>query len=339
LHSNRKQHTWNPLKASELSGKVESEDINVNVGLGLTEFLNAWVKKQHEVECKLTKGLTSEQKAFLVDRKINKKKYGCVLPPSSAVMPEISEFKFTKTNNLGKNGREEILQCLQILKSSRYSWSAQCSSTPNQHHIGIAISTMQLHKDKQPIYQYYLGEDVVRELFFKVLGLIRQLAPSFQPWHGISASEHCQSNPIQVLVQESTHHNAIGPLLGATMAERTAAINQKYQIGLKQVDKAISNMVVCEHDGQRYINKGVHEKLRDLYRVSHYNIHQFYHYCTCVDTMSMAHSSPLPRNVSMNHSSLSKASITLLKQSRTMNWIISSRTVWTSRILLQMSKP
>ena len=188
-------------------------------------------------------------------------------------MPDILEFKFTKTNKLEEKDKAEISQCLEILKSSRYSWSAQCSSTPNQHHIGIAISTMQLHKDKQPIYQYYLGEDVVRELFFKVLGLVRKLLPSFQPWHGISAPENCHQNPIQILVQESTHYNTIGPLLGATMAERTAAINQKYQIGLKQVSKAINNMVVCEHDGQRYINKGLHEKLHDLYRVSHCNIH------------------------------------------------------------------
>ena len=31
------------------------------------------------------------------------------------------------------------------------------------------------------------------------------------------------------------------------MADRTAAINHKYQMGLKQVDKAINNMVVSEH--------------------------------------------------------------------------------------------
>ena len=269
-----------------LSGKVDSEDTDTNIGLGLTEFLNAWVKKQHKVECQLTKGLTEEQVAFLHNTTINPRKYGCVLPPSSAVMPKISEFQFTKTNKLKEKDRAEISGCLQILKSSRYSWSAQCSSTPNQHHIGITISTMQLHKDKQLIYQYYLGEDVVRELFFKVLGLIRKLLPSFQPWHGISAPEHCHSNPTQILVQESTHHDNIGPLLGATMAERTAAINQKYQIGLKQVSKSINNMVVCEHDGQRYINKSLHEKLHDLYRVSHCNIHQFYQYCKGADTIS-----------------------------------------------------
>ena len=322
-----------------LSGKVESEDDDVNIGLGLTEILNAWVKKQYEAESKLTKGLNSDQMAFLEDKTINKKKYGCILPPSSVLMPKITEFQFTKAKNLDKNGQAEILQCLQILKSSRHSWSAQCSSTPNQHHIGIAISTMQLHKDKKLVYQYYLGENVVRELFFKVLGLIRKFAPSFQPWHGISAPEHHEPNLKQILVHGSTYHNTIGPLLGATMAERTVAINQKYQMGLKQVDKAIMNMVVCEHDGQRYINKVVNEKLHDLYRVSHCNIHQFYQYCTCADTISLVHSSPLPRNVSMNHSSMNRIrDIILLKQLRMMNWIRSSRTVWTSHILLQISK-
>ena len=188
------------MKASVLSGKVDSEDIDVNIGLGLTEFLNAWVKKQHEVECKLTKGLTKEQEHFLHDATINPRKYDCILPPSSAIMPNILEFKFMKTNKLKEKDKAEILQCLEILKSSCYSWSAQCLSTPNQHHIGIAISTMQLHKDKQPIYQYYLGEDVVRELFFKVLGLIRKLLPFFQLWNGISAPENCHQNPNQILV-------------------------------------------------------------------------------------------------------------------------------------------
>lgn len=93
LHLNRKWYIWDPLKDSMLArAKVDSENSEVNIGLGLTEFLNAWVKKQYEVECKLMKGLTDEQKAFLEDRTINKKKYGCVLPPSSAVMPEIFGF-------------------------------------------------------------------------------------------------------------------------------------------------------------------------------------------------------------------------------------------------------
>ena len=94
LHSNSRQHTWNPLKASMLSGKVESEDDDVNIGLGLTEILNVWVKKQYEAESKLTKGLTIDQMAFLEDKTINKKKYGCVLPPSSILMPKIMEFQF-----------------------------------------------------------------------------------------------------------------------------------------------------------------------------------------------------------------------------------------------------
>ncbi|KAF8814193.1 hypothetical protein BYT27DRAFT_7019123, partial [Phlegmacium glaucopus] len=67
-------------------------------------------------------------------------------------------FEFTKTNKLDDH-KAEIQQCLQILLSSHHSWSAQCSSTPHQHHLGLAISTMQLHKDKH-IYQYYLGEDI-----------------------------------------------------------------------------------------------------------------------------------------------------------------------------------
>ena len=65
-----------------LSGKVDSEDIDINIGLGLTEFLNTWVKKQHKVKCQLTNGLTEEQVAFLYDTTINPRKYGCILPPS-----------------------------------------------------------------------------------------------------------------------------------------------------------------------------------------------------------------------------------------------------------------
>jgi hypothetical protein len=182
-------------------------------------------------------------------------------------MPNVfhKDFQFEKTNKLDEH-INEIHDCLQILLSSHYSWSAQCSSTPHQHHVGIAIYTMQLHKDKL-IYKHYLGEDMVWNLFSKILVLMHRFTPSFKPWHGISSAEDRVSNPIQAILQESLHHETIDPLLGATMAQRTAAINQRYRLGFGEVSKAVQAMAVFKHEDKEYISYDVNVKLRDLFQV------------------------------------------------------------------------
>ena len=267
LHSNRK-NSWEPIKAATV--KADSLDIDAHFALGLAEVLSIWVKKQHAFEVKLRKGLTDEQLIFLDGKSINPKKYGCVLPPSFPAMPNIlhKDFEFTKTDKLTEEHRREMKQCLQILLSSHHPWSAQFSSSPHQHHIGIAISTMQLSRDEH-IYTNYLGEDIVWQFFSKILSLIHKLAPSFQPWHGISLPENRVSNPIQVVLRESLRHEAIGSLLGATMAQSTASINDRYRVGLKQVSKVVQDMAVYRQDGQEYISYDVNLKLRELYQVCH----------------------------------------------------------------------
>jgi len=38
------------LKIAQLIGKVDSEDFDIDVGLGLLDILNVWVKEQYAVE-------------------------------------------------------------------------------------------------------------------------------------------------------------------------------------------------------------------------------------------------------------------------------------------------
>jgi len=125
---------------------------------------------------------TDEQLIFLDGKSINPKKYGCVLPLSFLAMPDIlyKDFEFTKTDKLTKEHRREMKQFPQILLLSHHPWSVQFSSSPHQHHIGIAISTMQLSRDEH-IYTNYLGKDIVWQFFSKILSLIHKLAPLFQP--------------------------------------------------------------------------------------------------------------------------------------------------------------
>ncbi|KAF8803067.1 hypothetical protein BYT27DRAFT_7214906 [Phlegmacium glaucopus] len=226
LHSQRK-NSWEPLKAADV--KPDSQSMDVHLALGLVEVLNIWVKEQREIEVKLTKGLSKEQLSFLDGDSVNPKKYGC------------------------------------ILLSSHYPWSAQFSSTPHQHHIGVAISTMQLHRDKG-VYQQYLGEDIVWALFSKILGLLHKIAPSFQPWHGVSQEEDRVRNQTQVILQQSLCKQSIGTLLGATMAQSTSAINERYRAGLKQITKVVEDIAVYNHDGQKYISYDVITKLEEFYQ-------------------------------------------------------------------------
>ncbi|KAF8809457.1 hypothetical protein BYT27DRAFT_7006728, partial [Phlegmacium glaucopus] len=176
-------------------------------------------------------------------------------------------YKKKSSNTLDLDDHKaDIQQCLQIHLSSHHPWYAQFSSTPHQHHLGVAISTMQLHKDKH-IYQYYLGEDIVWNLFSKILGLIEEFAPSFKPWHGISSAEHRTPNSAQVILQKSLHDETIGPLLGATMAQISAAINERYRVGLRQVSKAVQDMAVYKHEDKNYISYDVNVKLCELYQI------------------------------------------------------------------------
>ena len=125
---------------------------------------------------------------------------------------------------------------------------------------------MQLYKDKH-LYTYYLGEDIVWELFSQILALIHKFAPSFKPWHGISSAEDRISNATQIVLQESLHHDSINTLLGATMAQKTATINEQYRVGLKQISRVVQDIAVYSHNGQRYIGYEVNQKLRELLQV------------------------------------------------------------------------
>jgi hypothetical protein len=191
--------------------------------LGLLEVLNLWVKSQRDEELDLIRELRADQVEFLK----NPKKYGCLFPPSNISMPNISheKFVFKKTDKLTDRDKREMKECMDILLTSCNPWSAQFSSTPNQHHTPIAISTMQLNRDKSQ-YQKYLGEDIIWTLFYSILGRLKKIAPSYNPWHGISSPEDRISNPFQIILQQSLHHETIGPLVGATMAQQTAAINE-----------------------------------------------------------------------------------------------------------------
>ena len=259
---------WDPIKASEV--KPSSQHVDAPFALGLVEVMNSWVTAQRKSELQEIRTLTLEQQEYYEDI-VNPKKYGCILPPSSFSMPKIFhkdfDFKTAGTDGLIEDNKKDMQKCLDILQSSCFPWSAQFSSTQSQHHTGIAISTMQLDRDRNH-YQHYLGEDIVWDLYSKILGLLLKIAPSFEPWHGISSTDRT-SNPIQIILRHSLHQESIGPLVGATMAQRTAAINERYRVGLKQIGKAVRDMAVYEHEGTEYISYDVNLKLHDLCQVCH----------------------------------------------------------------------
>ena len=179
MHSQKKP-LQNPIKPADLKSGT-SKHADTPLVLGLLEVLNLWVKSQREVEHRRAK-----QRADQVQSHANPKKYGCLFPPSSESMPDIFDetFTFTKTEMPTDKEMDEMKDCMDILLTSCNPWSAQYSSTPNQHHIPITILTMQLNRDKSH-YQRYLGEDIVWSLFVKILGLLQKIALSYEPWHGV----------------------------------------------------------------------------------------------------------------------------------------------------------
>ncbi|KAF8957917.1 hypothetical protein BDZ97DRAFT_1592406, partial [Flammula alnicola] len=94
-----------------------------------------------------------------------------------SLMPSVGdEIPGAKEIILDAEDQQVIASCLDILACSRVPWSYQNASNPNQHHISLALSTMQLYNDKASIYHQYLGTSYLgREVFSKTMDLLRTL--------------------------------------------------------------------------------------------------------------------------------------------------------------------
>lgn len=236
----------------------------------LAEIMTVWATSQRTVEEKLQTTLTMDQETFL-----EKGKFGCVFPPASQLLPEITTVKFPL---LTKSDLKDVSGCLDILKATSYSWSKQHSSQQKQHHAGIATVLLQLHQNKELIITNLLGERSIWELYLSSLQLIHVFAPSFLPWHGITNPDHRSDNAEQVLLEFSLGGEDIQPIVGAGMASNAFEVDERYRAGLIKAQKSIIDMASHTHDGQKYISHDVDQAMKALFRVSMFDIHEFYEY-------------------------------------------------------------
>ncbi len=116
-----------PTRSTNYTSNVIKKDTKNpfgQVGYGLVQILNDWVKNQREAEEEMTVGLTEEQHAFVES---NTKKLGCSLPPASSLLSKINiEANQYISDNLDKDQIDLIRTATQTLGCSSYPWS--CSA-------------------------------------------------------------------------------------------------------------------------------------------------------------------------------------------------------------------
>ncbi|KAF8954650.1 hypothetical protein BDZ97DRAFT_1765880 [Flammula alnicola] len=263
MQSELKQKCWTPPTGISLKDMTMAE---ARQSCGLMHSMNQWVKAQRREEIKMTMGLDDDQRNFLNgDGKT--RKFGCVLPPALSLMPSVGdEIPGAKEIILDAEDQQVIASCLDILACSRVPWSYQNASNPNQHHISLALSTMQLYNDKASIYHQYLGEDLIWETYTQMLDIIKRFCPEYHPWHGISTEKTRVRNSTQKILEESLHQIPIQPLIAATMAQQVADDNEKYRQGINQIFQTVLSTATFNHEGTSYLGREVFSKTMDLLR-------------------------------------------------------------------------
>jgi hypothetical protein len=267
-----------PSQEEKTSGNFNGD---FQTALGLCEVMVAWVRAQRDFDSALDLGMLTKSKILTQDEahflKKDTKKYGCLMPPSAASMPD-SPYTFEKAYGLDDTQIEEITSCLQIFCSSCFPWARQSSSTLNQHIGGRAIDGIQLHRDKITVFHKYLGENHIWKLYSQILALVLNIAPHFVAWHGV-VPENRQPNKHQIMHTTTHDDEEIGAVFGAGMASTTTEINQRYQSGIKKLIGIVHSTATFHNEGQAYISRDVNMKFTAFLRVSIVNIKQFSKYC------------------------------------------------------------
>jgi len=254
------------------SGNVNAD---CQTTLGLAEVMDIWIRAQRKLDLSLdNKNLTKDQVTFWDN---DKKKNGCIMPPSLTSMPE-PPYKIIKAYGLNDSQMAEITSCLGILRSSYFPWAYQYKTGTHQHSVNTATGVVQLQRDKDTIFKHYLGENTIWKLYSTILDLVCIISADFMPWHGV-IHDNRQENNDQLIQTTTLDQEDIIPIFGAGMASTASTINQRYQGGINKLIKLVHSVAAHEVQGQTYISRDVNRNLLALLRVSVCNIQQFTRYC------------------------------------------------------------
>jgi hypothetical protein len=148
------------------------------------------------------------------------------------------------------------------------------SSNSKQFVPPLAMAFLTLHHDKTPIYQAYLEQDVVWELYLNMAQILESISYFWAPWHGVT--EENRSSGRQLLPAAREGH-AMDSVVGAALAQNAADVDAKFQKGIQTIWKTILDIagVPVSHEDDTGTSKttiklapGVLDSTRLLFKVS-----------------------------------------------------------------------
>ena len=243
--------------------KPGSTDRKVQTARGLVEVMTKWVRQQREFDLDLNQeNLSAHQIQVLIDGEKN----GCATPPSHKALPPFNTFSF-KNQELDEDQLQVIGECINILRSSHTSWALQSKSPLHQYCVSVAVSILELHTHQETIFQYYLGETMIWDLYTKILHKVQHFCPHFVPWHGIT-EKNWSPNEDQMILTKTTRSSDFGPVIGTGLATSSARINTRYQAGIQKIINTVYAMAAHEDGDTKYLSEGVDNALTQLVHVS-----------------------------------------------------------------------
>jgi len=245
------------------------------VSYGLTVLFSAWIKQQRtaekDVEDKDKDQFTPLEEAYLN----HSKRYGCVLPPSRQHCPTAEGLPKLMEADIAIEPSplhfSTIQSTLDIAACSALPWAMQ-SSNSKQSVPPLAMAFLALHHDKVNIYQAYLEQDVVWELYLKMAQILESI---WAPWHRVT--EENRSSSGHQLLPAAREGHAMDSVVGAAVAQNAADVDAKYQKALQSIWKTVLDVAGVPVPGEDDTGKskttiklapGVLNATRQLFKVS-----------------------------------------------------------------------
>ncbi|KAF8811735.1 hypothetical protein BYT27DRAFT_7072950, partial [Phlegmacium glaucopus] len=170
--------------------------------------------------------------------------YGCAFPPCRGFCPsehdsdryktKVKEIK--KLKDLTDADHSVLVSCLDIACCSVTSWACHKSNL-KQASLSRAIGFLALHYEQDEIYKVYLGQDIVWEVYLKMVTILEQISQKWVPWHGVTEENGVSSGHQVVMGVRNGDH--LDPIIGVAIAQSAADVDMKYRKGMTSIWKNI----------------------------------------------------------------------------------------------------
>ena len=204
---------------------------------GLTELLIKWSKDQREAEVDIDKNsLPAEVSEYL-----KKKTHGCAFPPCRGMCPSSDELERKKNIKFVLNETDvTVLEaCLGIACCSSIPWACHHSNA-RQALQSRAMGFLSLYHEQDTIYKAYLGQDIVWDLYLKMVTILKQISSNWLPWHNVTEENRVSSD--HQLLKGVRDGDELDPIVGVVIAQSAAEVDLKYRKGMATIWKVVQDM-------------------------------------------------------------------------------------------------